>query len=85
MTNVQVRDVPESVLTLLKRDAVRNGLSLQRYLQDLLAAQAAVIRNNEILDRIAARLDGLPEAEDDVVEIIGQGRGERDAVLGLTE
>ncbi|HEY3261908.1 MAG TPA: hypothetical protein VGJ95_16870 [Pseudonocardiaceae bacterium] len=86
MTNVQVRDVPENVLALLKRDAARHGRSLQGYLRDLLAAHAGVINNNEILDRAKARLAGQPSwGESDAAEIVRQGREERDRALGITE
>lgn len=85
MTNVQVRDVPERVLTLLKDEATRQGLSLQRYLRDLLQAHAGVINNNLLLDEARADLDGLPPIEDDAAGIIRQGREERDRVLGLTQ
>jgi hypothetical protein len=85
MTNVQVRDVPDRVLMLLKGDAARRGLSLQRYLQDLLEARAGVINNNQLLDEARADLDGLPPIEDDAAEIIRQGREDRDRALGLTQ
>jgi plasmid stability protein len=77
MTNVQVRDVPDEVLTNLKSLAASRGKSLQRYLQDLLAAEAAVMTTNQILDEVRANLAGLPEFEDDAVQIIQQGREER--------
>jgi hypothetical protein len=85
MTNVQVRDVPENVLALLKRDAARSGQSLQSYLRDLLTSHAGVISNSEIFDRIGKRLDGLQAFEDDAAEIIRQGREERDRALGIIE
>lgn len=85
MTNVQVRDVPENVLALLKRDAARSGQSLQGYLRDLLTAHAGVISNSEMLDRIGKRLDGLPAFDDDAADIIRKGREERDRTLGIFE
>ena len=83
MTNVQVRDVPDRVLTLLKGDATRRGLSLQRYLRELLEAHAGVINNSRLLDEARADLDGLPAIEDDAAELIRLGREERDRALGL--
>lgn len=86
MTNVQVRNVPDDVLTRLKKRAAARGQSLQGYLRDLLAAEAAVEVNNEILARARARLTGLPESDgDDVVEMIRKGREERDQALGIAE
>lgn len=85
MTNVQVRDVPDRVLTLLKGEATKRGLSLQRYLRDLLEAHAGVINNNLLLDEARTDLDGLPPIEDDAAELIRQGREERDRTLGLTQ
>jgi len=81
MTNVQVRDVPDEVLTNLKSLAASRGKSLQRYLRDLLVAEAAVIATNQILDQARANVAGLPEFEDDAVRIIQQGRDERASAI----
>jgi plasmid stability protein len=77
MTNVQVRDVSDEVLTNLKSLAASRGKSLQQYLHDLLTAEAAVMTTNQILDEARANLMGLPEFEDDAVQIIQEGREER--------
>jgi len=45
MSNVQVRDVPDAVLRALKQRAAAQGLSLQRFLQEVLLAEAAVATN----------------------------------------
>lgn len=87
MTHVQVRDVPEDVLANLREEAVSRGQSLQGYLRDLLVAQAGVINNKKIFDQVETDLAGLPALDDpnDVVEIIRQGRQERDRALGISE
>lgn len=60
MSNVQVRDVPDAVLRALKQRAAAQGLSLQRFLQEVLLAEAAVVTNAALLDAAAADLDGYP-------------------------
>ena len=54
VTNVQVRDVPDTVLRALKLRAATQGLSLQRFLQEVLLAEAAVVTNAALLDDAAA-------------------------------
>ena len=58
MSNVQVRDVPDAVLRALKQRAAAQGLSLQRFLQEVLLAEAAVATNAALLDDAAADADG---------------------------
>ena len=60
MTNVQVRDVPDSVLRALKQRAAAQGLSLQRFLQEVLVAEAAVVANAALLDDAAADSGAYP-------------------------
>jgi len=80
---VQVRDVPENVVALLKRETSRNGLSLQKYLHDLLATRANMINNHELFDQAGA---GLPEPDgDEAVKIIQWGREERDRKFGARQ
>lgn len=62
MANVQVRDVPDDVLTRLRAEAARQGLSLQRYLRDLLRAQAGIISNNKSSTRLAPNSTGYPRS-----------------------
>jgi hypothetical protein len=71
-------------LTNLKSLAASRGKSLQRYLQDLLAAEAAVLTTNRILDEARANLAGLPEFEDDAAQIIQGGREERASSIEAT-
>jgi len=82
MTNVQVRDVPEDVLARLKKRAARRGQSLQGYLRDLLAAEAAVEVNNEIFARAARRAGNYRATEGESAEEIRRAREERDKILG---
>lgn len=83
---MQVRDVPDDVLALLRKDAARNGLSLQGYLRGMISARAAVINNNEVLERASARLTGKAEwSGSDAAELIRQGRAERNRTLGIDE
>lgn len=85
MANVQIRDVPDAVLADLKTRAARRDQSLQRYLHDLLVAEAGVERNSRLFARISADLAGCSELDDDddAAEIIRQGREERDQHLGI--
>lgn len=53
MSNVQVRDVPDAVLLALKQRATARGLSLQRFLREVLLAEAAVATNAALLDEAA--------------------------------
>lgn len=76
MSNVQVRDVPDAVLRALKQRAAAQGLSLQRFLQEILRAEAAVVTNAALLDDAAADVDGYrAEPGDAAAELAGQRRG----------
>jgi hypothetical protein len=85
MPDVQVDDVPDDVLALLEGEATRQGQSLQGYLRELLTTHAGMTNNSDILGRVKADLKGLPEADDDVVEIIRQERAEGDRTVGIGE
>jgi hypothetical protein len=86
MTNVQVRDVPEDVVALLKQRAGETGQSLQSYLLTLLTAEAGVVRNDAILDAVSRRKTGWRAGPDDAAELIRQGRRERDEhLMGLIQ
>ena len=60
MTNVQVRDVPDAVLRALRQRATAQGLSLQRFLQEVLFAEASVVTNAALIDDAAADAAGYP-------------------------
>ena len=76
MSNVQVRDVPDAVLRALKQRAAAQGLSLQRFLQEVLVAEAAVVTNAALLDDAAADRGGYrAEPGDAAAELDGERRG----------
>jgi antitoxin FitA len=81
MTNVQIRDVPESVVANLKKRAAGRGQSLQGYLRDLLVAEAAVQVNNEIFDRAARRTGKYQATEGESAEEVRRAREERGQLL----
>lgn len=79
MSQVQVRDVPDAVLRALKQRAAARGMSLQRFLQEVLAAEAAVATNAALLDDAAADPDGYPAEPGDAaaqLEVERRVRGE---------
>jgi plasmid stability protein len=77
MSNVQVRDVPEAVLRALKQRAAAQGLSLQRFLQEVLLAEAAVVANAALLDDAAADAGGYRAEPDDAAAELDRQRGGR--------
>ena len=77
MTNVQVRDVPDAVLRALKQRAAVQGLSLQRFLQEVLVAEAAVVTNAALLDDAAADVGGYPAEPGDAAEELDRQRRSR--------
>jgi antitoxin FitA len=79
VTNVQVRDVPDAVLRALKQRAAAQGLSLQRFLQEVLLAEAAVVTNAALLDDAAGDAGGYPAQPGDAAAELDRersGRGE---------
>lgn len=71
MSDVLIRDVPESDLERLRAEAAARGVSLQRLLAETLHMQAAHLRRREALARTDARLHGRRPVSD----------AEREAVL----
>ena len=51
MTNIQIRDVPEPVVAVLKNAAKDKGLSLQAYLLELLDQSARIQRGRSMRAR----------------------------------
>lgn len=82
MSHVQVRDVPSSVLAALKDRAAQRGQSLQGFLRDLLAEEAAVTTNSALLDEAAADTACHPAEAGEAADLVQQGRAERDSVPG---
>lgn len=78
MVAIQVRGVPDDVREALNAEAARRGVSLQVFLQDVLAHEARMAHNRAWLVRIrdepVARLG--PGAES-TVDLIHRQRGER--------
>jgi hypothetical protein len=59
-----VRDVPDAVVRARQQRAAAQGLSLQRFLQEVLVTEAAVATNAALLDDAAADIEGYAvEAE----------------------
>jgi antitoxin FitA len=70
MALVQVRDVPEATLKVLKAQAAERGLTLAAYLRAELDKLALRRTNAEIVERLARRnRRGGPSAADTVAEI----------------
>ena len=78
MANVQVRDVPEPVLAALKQRATARGISLQRFLRDVLFAEAAVTTNAALLDDAAADPEGFLARPGDAASELDRQRDDRD-------
>lgn len=70
MTVLQVRDVPERTVRLLKARAAEQGLSLSAYLRVQLEHLAERPTNSDVVERLARRdrSDG-PSVADTVAEI----------------
>ena len=65
MPNVLIRDVPADDLDQIRSAAVARGTSLQSYLRDAVHAQAAYLRRQETLTRVAERLRDRTEVPAD--------------------
>lgn len=60
---VQVRDVPDDAIAVLRARAAAVGMSMSEYLRSELVALAARPTVAEVLDRARARHGGVPRAE----------------------
>ncbi|MGH3737485.1 MAG: FitA-like ribbon-helix-helix domain-containing protein [Micromonosporaceae bacterium] len=70
MTLVQIRDVSEETVNVLRARAAEEGLSLTAYLRAQLDRLAARPTNAEIMDRLARRdRTGNPTVAETVAEI----------------
>ena len=85
MPNVLIREVPENDLDQLRSAAARQGSSLQSYLLDAVRAQAAYLRRQAALARVAERLSDqarVPDSERSaVLDAIAEAHGERSEQL----
>lgn len=78
MTNIQIRDVPEPVVALLKSEATERGLSLQGFLIQFLQREADLVRQRQIISRWPLVHDAEPL---DIAAMIRAQRDEREAHL----
>lgn len=78
MVAIQVRDVPEDVRATLVREAERRDQSLQAYLTDVLKREADSAKNLQWLAEWTPLTRGTGT---DVVQLIHEGREERDRQL----
>jgi plasmid stability protein len=76
MSNVQVRDVPDVVLRALKQRAAAQGLSLQRFLREVLLAEAAVASNAALLDDAETDVDGYRAELGDAASELARARSD---------
>lgn len=78
MTNIQIRDVPEPIVALLKSAATEQGLSLQGFLLQVLQSEADRVRQAQIISRwpVVQNLEPF-----DVAAMIREQRDERETHL----
>ncbi len=81
MGSIQIRGVPEPVVDALKSAATKRGLSLQRYLVELLTEQSRIATTNAVLDEAALNARRAGTGSFDSVALVREGRAERDAAL----
>ena len=70
---LQVRDIPEDVLSRLRERAAAQGISLSAYVRDLLTYDAEHETMPEVIARIASRTP-VDAADEDIVSAIHEGR-----------
>lgn len=81
MVALQIRDVPDSVRDLLTQEARRRDQSLQAYLSDVLAREAAAARNRGLIEslRSSPRPDGASASAEEIVASLAAERAARGA------
>jgi len=84
MVALQLRDVPESIRDDLARAAQAEGKSLQAFLREMVEREARKARSREFLSNLSPMpVEGPTITRAEIVEIIRQGREERDrSILG---
>ena len=75
-TPLQIRDVPDEVLEVLKRRAAKEGESLSSYVLGLLTWHASHVTMKEFVDW--PPITDKPISREDILEAIHFGRDERD-------
>ena len=81
MVALQIRDVPDSVRDLLTQEARRRDQSLQAFLFDVLAREAAAARNRALLEslRERPRASGSGASADEILAAVAEAREARGA------
>lgn len=81
-----IRDVPHDDLEQIRSAAADRGLSLQAYLREGLHVQAAQLRRQAAVARVAARLEGRTPVSDAerraVADVVDAAGAERARELG---
>ncbi|MEY5017165.1 MAG: hypothetical protein RL431_214 [Actinomycetota bacterium] len=86
MVAIQIRDVPEAVAEALKSRALREGLSVQKYLLDLITAQAAIEHNRAVLSREPVWVRPAQVTAQDIADIVASERSTRlDRIMDTVE
>ncbi|WP_419997017.1 FitA-like ribbon-helix-helix domain-containing protein [Streptomyces boninensis] len=75
-THVTIRDVPTDALDILKERAAQEGVSLSRFLRELIEREAATPTMAEAIERIRAHATA-EFTNDDVLDAIEAGRERR--------
>ncbi|WP_372698191.1 hypothetical protein [Arthrobacter sp. JSM 101049] len=75
---LQIRNVPDDELRVLKARAAEQGESLNTYLLKLIAREVARPTAAQVLERAARRLERGPGP---TLEVLGEARRERDENL----
>lgn len=78
---IQIRDVPEAMRDLLVHEARRRDQSLQAFLYDIVAREAASARNRELLEsaRENSRQRGSTVNADEILAALAEARESRGA------
>ncbi|NGN69805.1 antitoxin [Streptomyces sp. A7024] len=75
-THVTIRDVSTEALDILKERAAREGMSLSRFLRELIEREAGTPTMAEVTERIRAHATA-EFSNDDVLDAIEAGRERR--------
>lgn len=72
---IQVRDVPDDDANMLRARAASRGISLSRYLRELIHDDASRPSMADVLSRIASR-DSIEASGDDIRSFMAEGHRE---------
>ena len=73
---VQIRDMPDDAVTVLKARAAAAGMSMSEYLRGELIRLAGRPTVDEVLARARRRAEGDGPSPETIVEVIRERRGE---------